>query len=294
VIAVSWLKPWKGLTVAAWALLLAAIGLQVAGIVIRCVLRERPPISTLYETALFISAMGAIVSLVVEGMGRRGIALALTPVIGGLTLFLANRFEVLKGEDTMPVLQAVLDTNFWLWLHVTCINIGYMGGLLAVLVAHVYVIGRAVGLRSGNEDFYRAVARMNYGMLCFALVFCVVGTILGGIWANDSWGRFWGWDPKENGALLICLSQLAILHARMGGLLKPFGIAMATIVQGCVVAFSWWGVNLLGIGLHAYGFTGGILTGLMTFYGVEAAVLGLGFTTHLLGRSSGTPSPRAA
>jgi ABC-type transport system involved in cytochrome c biogenesis permease subunit len=295
-LAASWIaigassfKTAKTLTWAAGGLLFAALGLQVAGIVIRCVLRERPPISTLYETALFISAMGVIVSLVTEAITRRGIALALAPVVGGLTLFIANRFEVLKGEDTMPVLQAVLDTNFWLWLHVTCINIGYMGGLLAVLVAHVHVIGRAVGL--GSDDFYRSVSRMNYGMLGFALVFCVVGTILGGIWANDSWGRFWGWDPKENGALLICLSQLAILHARMGGILKPFGVAMATIVQGCVVAFSWWGVNLLGIGLHAYGFTGGILTGLMTFYAVEALVLGVGFTTSLLGRAYGKSSP---
>ena len=104
---------------------------------------------------------------------------------------------------------------------------------------------------------------MTYGVLCFALLFSVVGTILGGIWANESWGRFWGWDPKENGALLICLSQLAILHARMGGFLKPFGVAMAAIVAGCVVAFSWWGVNLLGVGLHSYGFTGGILTALL-------------------------------
>jgi ABC-type transport system involved in cytochrome c biogenesis permease subunit len=275
------------------AVLLAAVGLQVAGIAIRCVLRERPPISTLYETALFISALGAIASLAIEAMSRRGIALALAPVVGGITLFLANRFEVLKGEDTMPQLQAVLDTNFWLWLHVTCINIGYTGGLLTALVAHVTVFGRAFGIQRGNEDFYRAVSRMTYGLLGFALVFSVVGTILGGIWANDSWGRFWGWDPKENGALLICLAQLAILHARLGGILKSFGVAMAAIAQGCVVAFSWWGVNLLGIGLHSYGFTGGIMASLMTFYGVEGAVLVLGLTTFLLGRASGTPAPAA-
>jgi ABC-type transport system involved in cytochrome c biogenesis permease subunit len=290
VIAVSWLKPAKALTWGAWGLLVAAVGLQTAGIVIRCVLRDRPPISTLYETVLFISACGAIASMVIEAISRRGIALALAPIVGGLTLFFANRYEVLKGEDTMPQLVAVLDTNFWLWLHVTCINIGYMGGLLASLVAHVHVLGRATGLQAGNDDFYRSVSRITYGMLAFALVFCVVGTILGGIWANESWGRFWGWDPKENGALLICLAQLAILHARLGGHLKPFGFAMATIAQGGVVVFSWWGVNLLGIGLHAYGFTAGILTALLAFYGVEALVLGVGLVTHLLGRTTGAPA----
>jgi ABC-type transport system involved in cytochrome c biogenesis permease subunit len=128
---------------------------------------------------------------------------------------------------------------------------------------------------------------MTYGMLGFGLFFSVVGTILGGIWANESWGRFWGWDPKENGALLICLSQLAILHARMGGLLGPFGVAVGTILSGAVVAFSWWGVNLLGIGLHSYGFTGGVLRGLLTFYAVEAAVLAAAAATAWTGRSGG-------
>ncbi len=127
---------------------------------------------------------------------------------------------------------------------------------------------------------------MTYGMLAFGLLFSVVGTILGGIWANDSWGRFWGWDPKENGALMICLAQLAILHARLGGYLKTFGIAMATVVQGVVVAFSWWHVNHLGIGLHAYGFTQGVITTLTISYVVESLVLVAGFS-YLFRRGSG-------
>jgi hypothetical protein len=104
----------------------------------------------------------------------------------------------------------------------------------------------------------------------------VVGTILGGVWANDSWGRFWGWDPKENGALMICLWEIAMLHARMGGYLKDFGFCLASIFGGIVVAFSWWGVNLLGIGLHSYGFTSGISLALNIFYGSQLVVLGLG------------------
>jgi ABC-type transport system involved in cytochrome c biogenesis permease subunit len=287
VLAVSWLQRSRWVVGAAWAVLLGAVALHATGIVIRCVLRERPPISTLYETCVFISAVGAIAFLVAETISRRGIALAVAPVFGGLLLFIGNKFEALKGEDTMPQLQAVLDTNFWLATHVTAITIGYCGGLVAALVAHVHVLGRAVGLLRGNDDFYRLVGRMTYGLLCFGLVFSVVGTILGGIWANDSWGRFWGWDPKENGALMICLSQLAILHARMGGYLKPFGFSMATIAAGGVIAFSWWGVNLLGIGLHSYGFTSGILSGLLTFGAIEAFVLAAGALTIFLGRAYG-------
>ena len=144
-----------------------------------------------------------------------------------------------------------------------------------------------LGIRRGDDGGYREVARMVYGTLCFALVFSVVGTILGGVWANESWGRFWGWDPKENGALMIVLSQLAILHGRMGGYLKAFGIAVATILQGVVVAFSWWGVNLLGVGLHSYGFTDGIWRALLAFYVVEGGVMLLGVSWALQQRWTG-------
>jgi cytochrome c biogenesis factor len=117
---------------------------------------------------------------------------------------------------------------------------------------------------------------MVYGVLCFGLIFSTVGTILGGIWANESWGRFWGWDPKENGALLIVISQLVILHARKGGFLREFGVAIAGAAAGCVVAFSWWGVNLLGVGLHSYGFTSGIQSALSSYYAIQGSIVLLG------------------
>jgi hypothetical protein len=108
------------------------------------------------------------------------------------------------------------------------------------------------------------------------VIFSTVGTILGGIWANDSWGRFWGWDPKENGALLIVLSQLGILHGRMGGYLKEHGVCAAAALGGTVVAFSWFGVNLLGVGLHSYGFTSGIRNALWAYYILQWGIVGLG------------------
>jgi ABC-type transport system involved in cytochrome c biogenesis permease subunit len=275
-LAFSWLRRSRWLTWGALGLIGVGLLLHVTGISIRCVLRERPPVSTLYETVLFISASIVLACLVIERIDRRGVALAIAPVLGALGLFVADRYEVLKGEDTMPQLVAVLDTNFWLTVHVLCITIGYAGGLLASAIAHVHVLGRVVGLRRHDKGFDRSLARMVYGTLCFALLFSVVGTILGGIWANESWGRFWGWDPKENGALMIVLVQLAILHGRMGGLFKAFGVSMATIFSGIVVAFSWWGVNLLGIGLHSYGHTSGVARALNIFYAAELGVLLVG------------------
>jgi ABC-type transport system involved in cytochrome c biogenesis permease subunit len=91
-------------------------------------------------------------------------------------------------------------------------------------------------------------------VICFATLFSFVGTILGGIWADQSWGRFWGWDPKENGALLIVIWNSILLHARWAGLVKTRGLAVLAVFGNVVTAWSWFGVNMLGVGLHSYGF----------------------------------------
>jgi len=273
-IAVSWMTP--GRRLAAWsavASLAAATILLTAGIAMRCIIRERPPVTTLYETILFVTAVAVAVSLFMEWVNRQRVALALASVLGMAGLFLAGKYEAVEGTDTMPSMVAVLDTNFWLATHVTTITIGYAAGLLAGALSHVYVFGRLLRWRRDDAAFYRGLTRMVYGVFCFALFFSVVGTVLGGIWANESWGRFWGWDPKENGALMIVLWQLAVLHARLGGQIRDYGVHLGAIFGGVVVAFSWFGVNLLGVGLHSYGFTSGIHATLTAFYLVEALVL---------------------
>ena len=248
--------------------------------------------STLYETVIFISATGVLALLATEYFTKRRVALALAPLMGLGLMLLANQYEELTGNDTMPQLVAVLRDNFWLTVHVLCITLGYTGGLAAALIAHVYIFAKVFAKDRPGSAWYRDIAKMTYGMLCFALLTSLVGTIIGGVWANDSWGRFWGWDPKENGALLICLAQLAILHARMGGMIKAMGISLATIFQGMIIAASWWGVNLLGIGLHSYGFTAGVFNALVAFWLIEAAVLLLGF--YVILRDRPPASPRVA
>ena len=102
---------------------------------------------------------------------------------------------------------------------------------------------------------FKSMGMIVYGIVCFAILFSFVGTVLGGLWADDSWGRFWGWDPKENGALIIVLWNAVVLHARWGGLVKDRGLAILAIGGNIVTAWSWFGVNQLGIGLHSYGFS---------------------------------------
>jgi hypothetical protein len=117
---------------------------------------------------------------------------------------------------------------------------------------------------------------MTYGCVCFTLFLSLVGTVLGGIWANYSWGRFWGWDPKENGALLIVIWMLFILHARMGGFLREWGTSLCAIFGAVIVTFSWWHVNLLGVGLHSYGFSESRKLAVFMFYGLMGVVLAVG------------------
>jgi ABC-type transport system involved in cytochrome c biogenesis permease subunit len=175
----------------------------------------------------------------------------------------------------MEVLQAVLDTQFWLATHVTCITLGYATTYVAGLIGIVFIL-RGVFTRSLDGLLASTLTRMTYGILCFATFFSFVGTVLGGLWADDSWGRFWGWDPKENGALMIVLWNVLILHARWGGLARDRGIAVLAVVGNIVVSWSWFGVNLLGEGLHTYGFTEGRTFTLILFVLSQALIVGLG------------------
>jgi len=135
---------------------------------------------------------------------------------------------------------------------------------------------------------------MVYGIICFATLFSFVGTVLGGIWADQSWGRFWGWDPKENGALLIVLWCAIILHARWGGLVRDRGIMNLTIFGNIVTAFSWFGVNMLGVGLHSYGFMDAAFKWLMLFNASQLFFIALGMLPLSYWRSFRTPAAAAA
>ncbi len=176
----------------------------------------------------------------------------------------------------MPAVVAVLDTNFWLATHVTTIVVGYGAGLFASALGHVYVVARITGMKRKSLEYFTDLSRIIYGVLAFCLVFTLIGTVLGGVWAAQSWGRFWGWDPKENGALMIVLWALAVLHARRGGYIRRDGLALSAIVLGMIVVFAWWGVNALGVGLHRYGFTSGIWQTLAVLWFTEIILLAAG------------------
>jgi ABC-type transport system involved in cytochrome c biogenesis permease subunit len=193
-------------------------------------------------------------------------------LIGFSTLLIAHHLAL--GGDTLEMMRAVLDSNFWLATHVVTIAVGYSATFLAGFLAMIYVL-RGVFTRSLDEATATALGRMIYGVVCFATLFSFVGTILGGIWADQSWGRFWGWDPKENGALLIVIWNAIILHVRWAGLVRTRGLAALAIFGNVVTAWSWFGVNMLGVGLHSYGFMDAAFWWLVVFVVSQFALIAL-------------------
>ena len=284
-VMISWLAPrslgGRICTKIAALIALLALGLMIVGITHRSIIMERSPIGNLYDTILFIGATGVLVLLLVELLTKRAVALGLAVFMGMACMFLARRYEIGDAKDHMDPLVAVLKSNFWLSTHVVTVTIGYMGGLAAAGLSVIYLFARVLGIDEGDKNFRRAMTRIAYGMVCFTLFFSLIGTVLGGIWANDSWGRFWGWDPKENGALMIVLWCLIVLHARMAGYLREWGIHVAAVFGANIVAFSWWHVNSLSTGLHSYGFIDGLGV-IWGFYGLLTAVCLMGMVSALM------------
>ncbi|MEX2173821.1 MAG: cytochrome c biogenesis protein CcsA, partial [Pirellulaceae bacterium] len=269
----GWLLRWKPLNWTSFTLILLAFLLHTAALVARIYISGRPPVTNLYSSAVFIGWAVVIFGLLIEGIFRLGLGNIVAAVAGYATLLIAS-YLALDG-DTIAVLQAVLDTQFWLATHVVCITLGYAATYAAGLLGILYVVfGMATPLLDSRSR--KDLGRMIYGITCFAILFSFVGTVLGGLWADDSWGRFWGWDPKENGALIIVLWNALVLHARWDKMIGDRGLAVLAVGGNIVTSWSWFGVNQLGIGLHSYGFTSGVALALTAFVGSQLLLIVVG------------------
>jgi ABC-type transport system involved in cytochrome c biogenesis permease subunit len=264
-----------------WLVWLAFV-IHTVGLIYRMVLEGRPPVTNLYSSAIFIGWGAVLLGLILENFHRNGIGLVVASGIGFITLIIAHHLA-LEG-DTMEMMRAVLDTNFWLATHVVAVTVGYASTFVAGFLALIYIV-RGFFTRTLDAVTGKSLARMIYGIVCFATLFSFVGTVLGGIWADQSWGRFWGWDPKENGALIIVLWNALILHLRWGGLIRERGLVNCAIFGNVVTAWSWFGVNMLGIGLHSYGFTEAAFKWLVLFVASQLLFIALGLLPGKLWKS---------
>lgn len=254
---------------------------HLLGIMARIYILGRPPVSTLYESIIFVGLVTVLYGLIAYVRNKdKTLPLFIASGLGLLLHLLA--FSNDQNGDNMMMLTAVLNTNFWLATHVICISIGYAFCLITSAVAH-FILWQGIRTKPTIQ-----LEQSLKKIVLWSLLLCTLGTILGGIWADQSWGRFWGWDPKENGALLIVLWLIWFIHGRLSGQMSTLvwlgGLAYLSVIVG----LSWFGVNLLSVGLHAYGFTDSALWSLIGFGGFETLLIGYLFIlnkkkeTHLL------------
>ena len=253
----------------------AGLFVHICGLGTRVYILQRPPVSTLYESILFVGVVAVGYTIFTYLRDKKPLWLW-TGATAAILLSLLG-FSHDTDHDSLMMLSAVLNTNFWLATHVLCITAGYGFCIITSLLAHIALFSmlRTQTIRP-EDDLYR---KMHTAAL-LALLFCTVGTVLGGIWADQSWGRFWGWDPKENGALLIVLWLIWIIHGRISGKMSSLIYTAGIAYLSVILAISWFGVNLLSIGLHAYGFTDAAAWIFWSFLGIETALV-ISVTTYI-------------
>lgn len=266
-LSLSFIKSHKIIRMISISTLAAGGIVHLALVTLRSFILGRPPVTNLYESIIFVGLTSVVFALVYELRRKNSLGLFVGSVLGAVLLFLSIGYE--QSGDNLSMLVAVLDTNFWLATHVVTISIGYGCALVASLMAHYYLFQ----MKRSDPENMNVLEKNIHGTVLYALFFTVLGTILGGIWADQSWGRFWGWDPKENGALLICLWLLWITHAKLAGKFKKTSFAYFTGLTSIIVIMAWFGVNLLNVGLHTYGFSSDAARGLFLFSGGEILIL---------------------
>jgi ABC-type transport system involved in cytochrome c biogenesis permease subunit len=241
---------------------------HLIGLIMRIIIMARPPVASLYETFIFVGLIAVFLGLMIEYYNRQWLGIVTAAISGTALLFIANKYSA-EG-DTFKMLVAVLNSNFWLATHVTTITMGYAATCVGGLLGHIWLLQAIFGKDKKTLD---KTYNTTLGILGVALTLTFLGTNLGGIWADQSWGRFWGWDPKENGALMIVLWTALLFHAKVAGMIGPLGLAVGAVIGMMVVMWAWFGVNLLSVGLHSYGFTSGVATSLIIYAAVEVIFL---------------------
>ncbi len=272
-LCLAWLRAGETERRAAWVLLLWAFALHSFGILARMLLQDRPPVTNLHSSALFVGWAAVALAALIEKNQKNGLGISVASACGFASLLVAPTLST--GRDSMEMMQAVLDSNFWLTTHVITISLGYSAMFVAGFLGAIFLLKNAFAPKRFSEENATSLSKTIYATTCFAMLFSFVGTMLGGVWADQSWGRFWGWDPKENGALLIVLACAIFLHVRIFSLLGNKGQAALAVAGNIVTAWSWFGTNMLGVGLHSYGFAEQQLIALGAFIFLHLLLLSL-------------------
>lgn len=262
-----WVRGSQSSITSAWIFVWLGFALHTFGFGLRVYLAGRAPVTNMYETVVWASYGAILFSMVLEYIYKFRVMLLGGALMGLFALIVADFAPAVLDPSLQP-LEAVLRSNYWLVVHVMTITISYAAFLLAFGLGDLGLIYYILG-EEKHADKIQKITTGVYRAMQIGVAFLAPGILLGGIWADYSWGRFWGWDPKETWALIALLGYIVVLHARLVGWLKNFGMIASGVITFSLVVMAWYGVNfVLGAGLHSYGFGAG---------GVEyvSAVIGL-------------------
>lgn len=267
------------------ALSIASLAFMVYGLFLRVLIAGRAPVTNMYESIVWVAMGTVLFGLIFYAIYRNRLMLLSALPVSFLCLLLVRSLPVAMPARLDPLVPVLRD-NFWLTVHVLIITLSYAAFALALGFAHV-ILWRYIR-QPETAPALRQLHDWLYRMMFVGLILLAAGTILGGVWANYSWGRFWGWDPKETWALIALLMYVVAIHGKMAGWWGDFGISVAAIVNFAGIIMAWYGVNyILGAGLHSYGFGVGGEGYILIFLGLEAAYLTLALVRH---RSAQKPS----
>jgi cytochrome c-type biogenesis protein CcsB len=251
------------------ALLVVGLAFHTVGIGLRWSIAGRAPVSDMYESLVFMGWGVVAIGLVLEGFYRKGYFATGAGLMGFVILAFSENLPI---ESSINPLVPVLANTSWLSIHVMTIMLSYSAFALAMALGHVTLFMQL--FKPGKTEALRNVSGLLYKTLQVGVLFLAAGIAFGAIWANESWGRYWGWDPKETWSLITFFAYLALIHARYAAWIQNFGLSILTIACFLTVLMTYYGVNfILGAGLHSYGFaSGGMLwVGLYVF--LELAII---------------------
>ena len=249
------------------------------GMALRVFIQQRPPVGTMYETVIWVPWVALVCAVILEWKKKRGMILICAALVSVLCLMVSDLAPVVLN-DSMKPLEPVLRDNFWLLTHVIIIVSSYGAFFLSFILADVVLFHFLCGEKKRRQQIKEGVNAI-YRSIQVGFVLLMAGTILGGVWADYSWGRFWGWDPKETWAFIALMGYLAVLHGRLAGWLRDFGVAAGALLSFSLILMAWYGVNfVLGAGLHSYGFGSGGVEWVSGFVALHFLYLGYVMTVR--------------
>ena len=271
---------------------IAGLLFHASGIAMRCLIAGRPPVTNMYESIIWVSFAVSFFGMIFFTRYRTPVYLLAALPVSLVALLLVHQMPIAMPSSIDPLVPVLRD-NFWLTIHVLTITLSYAAFALAMGFGHILLFRYARNPVSARAD--QPMHFWLYRVLQLGVILLAAGTILGGVWANYSWGRFWGWDPKETWALIALLCYILTLHGRLAGWWTQFGLVVASVVCFLAVLMAWYGVNfVLGKGLHSYGFGLGGETYVATFVIADLLFVGFAIWRYRSTKSTHPPMPPAA